>query len=158
MLRKQLIQPIDTRVLQGEISIPDTATVLVTSERLDHPIDYICDGKRGPGGTRWIAEQPGDQTVVLVFDAARDIHVVSLEIEEDEVGRTQELTLSTSSDGGQTYREMLRQEFNFSPPGTTFEHEEWRLAAKDITHVRIWIRPDKSGRPCYASMTTLVLQ
>jgi hypothetical protein len=158
MLRKQLIQPIDKQVLQGKISIPDTATILVTSERVDHPIDYICDGQRGPGSTRWIAEQPGDQTVVLVFDAAQDIHVVSLEIEEDEVSRTQELTLSTSRDGGQTYRELLRQEFNFSPPGTTFEHEEWRLAAKGITHVRLWIRPDKGGRSCYASMTTLALQ
>jgi len=158
MLRKQLIQPADRRALQGEISIPDTATVLVTSERLDHPIDDICDGQRGPGSTRWIAGQPGDQTVIIAFDTARDIQAVSLEIEEKEVGRTQELTLSTSRDGGQTYREVLRQEFNFSPPGTTFEHEEWRLAAEGITHIRVWIRPDKGGSPCYATMTSLTLQ
>ena len=83
---------------------------------------------------------------------------VSLEIEEKEMSRTQELTLSTSRDGGQTYREVLRQEFNFSPSGTTFEHEEWRLAAEGITNVRLWIRPDKGGKPCYASMTSLALQ
>lgn len=158
MLRKHLLQPADLHVSRHHISIPDTATVLVTSERPDHPIDYICDGQFGPGSTRWIAEQPGDQTVVLAFDRARDIQTLSLEIEEKEVSRTQELTLSTSRDGGQTYREVLRQEFNFSPSGTTFEHEEWRLAAEGITNVRVWIRPDKGGKPYCASMTSLALQ
>ena len=158
MLRKQRIQPVERSVVREDISIPDTATVLVTSERLDHPIENICDGQRGPGGTRWIAEQPGDQTVIIAFDTAQDIESVSLEVEEKEVSRTQELTLSASRDGGQTYREVLRQEFNFSPPGTTFEHERWRLAAEGLTHVRVWIRPDKGGRPCYASMTSLTLQ
>ncbi len=137
--------------------IAETATVLVTSELPDHPIDHMCDGQRGPGSTRWIAEQAGDQTVVLAFDTAQNINMVSLEIEETEVSRTQEVTLATSRDGGQTYRELLRQEFNFSPSGTTFEHEEWRLAAEGITNLRVWIRPDKGGQPCRASITSLVL-
>ena len=137
--------------------IAETATVLVTSELPDHPIDHMCDVQRGPGSTRWIAEQAGDQTVVLAFDTAQNINMVSLEIEETEVSRTQEVTLATSRDGGQTYRELLRQEFNFSPSGTTFEHEEWRLAAEGITNLRVWIRPDKGGKPCRASITSLVL-
>lgn len=158
MLRKQLLQPRESRGSGGAISIADTATVLVTSELPDHPIDHICDGQRGPGSTRWVAEQSGDQTVVLAFDTAQNIDTVSLEIEETEISRTQELTLATSRDGGGTYREVLRQEFNFSPSGTTFEHEEWRLAAEGITNLRVWIRPDKGGKPCRASMTSLVLQ
>jgi hypothetical protein len=157
MLRKQLLQPVESHRSVGEISIADTATVLVTSELPDHPIDHICDGQEGPGSTRWIAEQSGDQTIVLAFDTARNIDMVSLEIEEKDLSRTQELTLATSRDGGQTYREVLRQEFNFSPSGTTFEHEEWRLAAEGITNLRVWIRPDKGGKPCRASMTSLVL-
>jgi hypothetical protein len=157
MLRKQLLQPVESHRSGGEILIADTATVLVTSELPDHPIDHMCDGQRGPGSTRWIAEQPGDQTVVLAFDTAQNINIVSLEIEETEVSRTQEVTLATSRDGGQTYRELLRQEFNFSPSGTTFEHEEWRLAAEGITNLRVWIRPDKGGKPCRASITSLVL-
>lgn len=158
MLRKQILQPVQSHGSGAEISIADTATVLVTSELPDHPIDHICDGQRGPGGTRWIAGQEGDQTVVVAFDAARNIGTVSVEIEEREVSRTQELALATSRDGGRTYREVLRQEFNFSPSGTTFEHEEWRVAAEGITNLRVWIRPDKGGKPCRASMTSLVLQ
>jgi hypothetical protein len=157
MLRKQLLQPVASHRSGGEILIAETATVLVASELPDHPIDHMCDGQRGPGSTRWIAEQPGDQTVVLAFDTAQNISMVSLEIEETEVSRTQEVTLATSRDGGLTYRELLRQEFNFSPSGTTFEHEEWRLAAEDITNLRVWIRPDKGGKPCRASITSLVL-
>ena len=158
MLRKQLLQPVESHRSGGEILIADTATVLVTSELPDHPIDYMCDGQRGPGSTRWIAEQPGDQTIVLAFDTAQNINTVSLEIEEAEVSRTQEITLATSRDGGHTYRELLRQEFNFSPSGTTFEHEEWRVAAEGITNLRVWIRPDKGGKPCRASITSLVLR
>ncbi|WP_447983333.1 discoidin domain-containing protein [Nitrospira sp. Nam74] len=158
MLRKQVLQPVESYPSGQEISIADVATVLVTSELSDHPIDHMCDGQRGPGSTRWIAEQSGDQTIVLAFDTARTIETVSLEIEEREVSRTQELTLAVSRDGGQTYQEVLRQEFNFSPSGATFEHEKWRLGAEGITNLRVWIRPDKGGKPCRASITSLVLQ
>ena len=161
MLRKQVIHPVQAQapgISGNEISISDAATVLVTSERADHPIDNICDGRRGPGGTRWIAEQPGDQTVVLAFDTACSIRGVDLEIEEPEVSRTQEVTLATSQDGGRTYREVLRQEYHFSPPGTTFEHEEWRVPADGITNLKVWIRPDKGGKPCHATITSLVLK
>lgn len=156
MLRKHILPESDVHRLPGQICIADAATVWVSSERPDHPIDCICDGRQGPGGTRWIAEQPGDQTIVLAFDAAHRVHTVRLEVEEPDVSRTQEVTLATSCDGGRTYRELLRQEYTFSP-GTTFEHEEWRLPPEDITNLRLWIRPDKSGKPCHASVTSLAL-
>jgi hypothetical protein len=83
---------------------------------------------------------------------------VSLEIEETQTDRTQELQLSVSSDGGQTYRELLRQEYTFSPGGATFEREEWALGGEAVTHLRLWIKPDKGGRPGRASLTSLALR
>jgi hypothetical protein len=74
------------------------------------------------------------------------------------IARTQELHLSTSCDGGQTYRELLRQEYNFSPPGTTFERERWTVTAAGVTHLRLVIRPDKGDKPCRATLTSLVLR
>ena len=47
----------------GEIDIAAVATVLVTSEAPDHPIDLAFDLHRGPGGTRWIAGEMGEQSV-----------------------------------------------------------------------------------------------
>ena len=123
MLRKQIIKPQSEAPVPttGEIDIAAVATVLVTSEDPGHPVDHILDRHRGPGGTRWIAGEPGEQTLILAFDAPQAIRHVALEVEEPEVARTQELQMAVSPDGGRTYRELLRQEYNFSPTGTTFE-------------------------------------
>ena len=160
MLRKQILTP---RLLTpdrraAEIDIASIATVLVTSEDPRHPIEYAFDDQRGRGGSRWIAEQSGEQTVILAFDSPQTIRRVLVEIEEPETSRTQELDLSVSDDGGRTYRELVRQEYNFSPPGTTLEHEEWPVSADGVSHMRLRIKPDKGNRPCRATLTTLALE
>jgi hypothetical protein len=160
MLRKQIIKPSHTppAPMPGEIDIAAVATVLVTSEDPDHPVDRAFDQQRGPGGSRWVAGEPGEQTLILAFDAPQVIRRVLVEVEEPEVARTQDLQLAVSSDGGQTYRELVRQEYNFSPPGTTFEREDWAATAEGVTHLRLVIRPDKGGKPCRATLTSLVLR
>ena len=160
MLRKQIIgKPQQPSAPAGEeIDIAAVATVLVTSEGPGHPIDLAFDEHRGPGGTRWIAGEPGEQEVILAFDTHQAIRRVILEVEEPEVARTQELRLAVSADGGQTYRELLRQEYNFSPPGTTFEREDWAVQAEGVTHLRLAIKPDKGGTPCRAMITSLALR
>jgi hypothetical protein len=160
MLRKQIINaplgaPVST---PGEIDIAAVATVLATSEMPEHPIDHAFDPHRGPGRTRWIAGEPGEQMVILTFDAPQTIHQILLEVEELEVSRTQELHLSLSCDGGRTYRDIVRQEYNFSPPGTTFEREEWAVSVQGVTHLRLVIRPDKGGNSSRATLTSFVLR
>ena len=159
MLRKQIINvpPQPQAPMPGQIDVAAVATVLVTSEDPEHPVDHAFDDRRGPGGSRWVAGEPGEQTVILAFDAPQTIRRVVLEVEEPEVARTQELQLAVSVDGGQTYRELVRQEYNFSPPGTTFEREDWAVTAEGVTHLRLWIKPDKGGKPCRATITSLAL-
>ena len=159
MLRKQIVprRSSESASREGEMSIPDVATVQVTSEEADHPIDNAFDQNRGPGGSRWIAAGPGEQTVTLLFDRPQTIRQIGLEVEELVVSRTQEVAVSTSSDGGQTYREIVRQEFNFSPPGTSFERELWSTSAGAVTHLRLEIKPDKGGRVGRATLTSLTL-
>ena len=160
MLRKQIIgtPPEAPARTPGEIDIAAVATVLVTSEAPEHPIDHAFDGDRGPGGTRWIAGEPGEQTLILAFDAPQAIRRVALEVEEPEAARSQELQLAVSIDGGRTYREVLRQEYNFSPQGSTFEREDWAVQAEGVTHLRLMIKPDKGGQPRRATITSLVLR
>jgi len=164
MLRKQLI-PTPTRTgargarrAADAKDIPALATVLVTSESPDHPVDHLFGGDDGPGGARWIASVDGEQSLILAFDAPQTIREVSLEVEEPHVSRTQVLTLSLSRDGGGAYRELLRQEFNFSPPGTTFQREVWNVPAEGVTHLRLTIEPDKGGMPCRATLTSLAIR
>jgi hypothetical protein len=66
--------------------------------------------------------------VTLLFDSPQTIRQIRVEVEELAMSRTQELAVSVSSDGGRTYRELVRQEFNFSPPGTSFERELWSVS------------------------------
>ena len=137
--------------------IPVLATVFVTSEAPEHPVDHLFDASDGPGGTRWIAAANGEQTLVLAFDAPQTIRTVAVEAEESVATRTNVLTISLSDDGGQTYRERVRQEFNFSP-GTVFEREEWSMPAEGVTHVRIVVQPDKGNAPHRATLTSLTVR
>jgi len=160
MLRKQILTQGPTAPASPleEKDIAALATVLVTSETAEHPIDHAFDPRRGPGGSRWRAAELGEQVLILAFDTPQTIRRVSLEVEETEVSRTQELAVSVSSDGGQTYRELRRQEYTFSPPGTTFEREDWALTVEGITHLQLRIKPDKGGKPYRATLTSLAVQ
>ena len=96
--------------------------------------------------------------MILAFDSPQAIRRVALEVEEPEEDRTQELQLAISTDGGRTYRELLRQEYNFSPPGTTFEREDWAVETDAVTHLRFVIKPDKGSKPCRATITSLMVR
>jgi hypothetical protein len=160
MLRKQILtrDPTMSRPSAAEKDIAALATVLVSSEDPDHPIDCAFDGQRGPGASRWIAQQPGEQTLILAFDAPQTIRKILLVVEEPDISRTQEMALSISRDGGRTYQEIVRQEYNFSPPGTTLEQEEWSIKGDAVSHLQLRIKPDKGGKVGRATLTTLALE
>jgi hypothetical protein len=159
-LRKHLIPPpAQAEASQaGAKAIAAIATVWVTSEAAGAPIDHVFDQHGGPGASRWLAAGPGEQRLILAFDTPQTLRTISLEVEEPEVRRTQVLLLSVSCDGGQTYQELRRQEYTFSPPGTTFEREEWAVTVEGATHLQLVITPDKEGAPYRATLTSLALQ
>ena len=158
MLRKLILGDRTAAVPRADVKdIPALATVLVTSEAPEHPVDHLFDASAGPGGTRWIAGVDGDQTLVLAFDAPQSIRAIGIEAEEPSATRTNVLIISLSEDGGRTYQERIRQEFNFSR-GTTFEREEWSVPAERITHVRVVIQPDKGHAPYRATLTSLTVR
>ena len=160
-IRKRIVRdacptsPLDTEL--PALDIPAIATVIVSSEETDHPIEHVFDGQQGPGASRWRAAVPGEQCVIINFDTPQTLHQLVLDIEEPDVSRTQELLLSVSSDGGRTYRDVVRQEYNFSPPGTTYERETWALNTDRVTHLAIRITPDKDGHAGRATLTSVRL-
>jgi hypothetical protein len=160
MLRKHLLTdyPVERVAESGEKDVAALATVWVTSEAADYPIDNAFDNHRGPGGSRWVAGTPGPQKLLLAFDAPQPLRLLRLEVEEQDMSRTQEIQVAISRDGGHTYQTLLRQEYTFSPPGTTFEREAWAIPAEGVTHLQLVITPDKGGAPCHATLTTLALQ
>jgi hypothetical protein len=59
--------------------------------------------------------------------------------------RTQEVRVEVSEDGARSYRQILVQEYNFSPAGATYQREEQRFSLGKITHLRLTIVPNKNG-------------
>lgn len=140
-----------------KIPVLALAEVQCTSETQGHPILLAFDEGVGPGATYWKAGDPGEQTITVAFLEPRTLEQITMEVEEREVARTQEVQLALSTDGGLTYREWIRQEFVFSPEGATWEQENWRIQQDCVTHVRLVIKPDKGRRDCYATLISLGL-
>ena len=157
-MRKRTIEhgPLDTP--SGEqrdwLDLERCIQIEVTSEDAARPIDLAL---ANTGAQGWRAEGPGEQTVRLLFDAPAKLRWVRLEFREDVQGRTQEFVLRWSPDGGRTYREIVRQQYTFSPPGTTREIEEYAADLDGVTALELRIVPDISGGNARASLERMQL-
>src|SRR5262249_3362766 len=130
------------------------ASVEITSEDAAHPIEFALL----PGSeSGWRAGQPGEQTIRIVFDDPLPIKHIRLLFEESEVERTQEFVLRWSPDGGKSFREIVRQQWNFSPPDAIRELEHYRVDLSGVTVLELSIVPDKSGGAAHASVAQLRL-
>jgi hypothetical protein len=69
----------------------------------------------------------------LVFDQPQRVRHISLVFEENEIARTQEFVLRWSPDGGRSVKEIVRQQWNFSPPETIREVEEYQVELSGVT-------------------------
>ncbi len=141
----------------GKLDIVNMATVQLTSEDADHPIENAFNQQHGKGATYWAAATSGSQTITLVFDQPQVIGRIQLEIEEVEVNRTQVLQISVSRNGGQTFEKVLEQDYTFSLPGTTFQREDWTVNLEQITHFRLTIQPDRDHHGAIAKLSSLSL-
>src|SRR5437667_2213288 len=105
----------------------------------------------------WRAADPVTQIIWLVFDDPQRLKHVSLVFEETETERTQEFVLRWSPDGGRSFREIVRQQWNFSPLNTIREVEEYRVEISDVTVLELVIVPDISRAAARASLKSLRL-
>ena len=98
---------------EGWLDLDSAAMVEVTSEEKDYPVEsaLVSGEMRG-----WRAADSGTQTIRLIFDQPQNLTRIALVFEESETERTQEFVLRWSPDGGRSFREIVRQQWNFSPP------------------------------------------
>jgi hypothetical protein len=156
-MRKRLITPIPQDAPprdEGWLNLDRAASVEVTSEEKDYGIDSALVSGQTRG---WRAASPGTQTIRLLFDQPRRLRRISLVFEENEITRTQEFVLRWSADGGNSFREIVRQQWNFSPPNTIREVEEYRVELSDVTVLELVIVPDISRGAARASLKRLRL-
>jgi hypothetical protein len=109
-MRKRLITavpPVGPRTQQNWFDLRTAATVEVTSETKDHPVESALLLSETCG---WHAARPGTQIIRLLFDRPLKVKRISLVFEETENTRTQEFVLRWSSDWGRSFREIVRQQ------------------------------------------------
>lgn len=130
------------------------AQVEVSSEDAAHSIEAALIPGRGEG---WRAGGPGEQTIRLLFDEPRPIRHVRLLFLESQTERRQEIVLRWSAGEGEAFREIVRQQYHFSPAGAVRELEEYHVELDDVGALELTIIPDISGGEACASLAQLRL-
>jgi hypothetical protein len=136
------------------LDLASISTVELSSEAAGHPIENAL-APSGEGA--WRAAGPGVQIIRIVFDTPQALRRIRLHFVETVARRTQEITISWSGESSPSLREILRQQWNFSPEGAVEEIEEWEVGLPDVATLELRINPDVSGSDAIASMTALRL-
>jgi hypothetical protein len=131
------------------IDLGQIATVEVTSEDPNFPIESVFDTNGGPG---WRASEKGEQQVRLIFDHPLSVHRMQLHFMEPDHERMQEFTIRWSSAEGGQPREIVRQQWNFSPAGSTAEIEDYEVSLDRVSVLELVIRPDMSHDEAMATL------
>ena len=156
-MRKRIITPVQQETASPDLewlNMEGLAEVEITSEDAAHPIESALLPGRASG---WRAAGPGKQTIRLLFDYPQRLRRIWLNFVETRTERTQEYVLRWSPDGGQSFREIVRQQWNFSPQGATSETEDLHVELPAVTVLELSIIPDISGGNAFASLAQLRL-
>jgi hypothetical protein len=152
-MRKRIVGPDQIQGRPGPsqtwIDLTQIATVEVTSEDPNFPIESVFSSEGGPG---WRASERGEQQVRLIFDQPRSVRRIQLHFVEPERERLQEFTVRWSSAEGGQPKEVVRQQWNFSPAGSTNEVEDYEVNLDDVSALELVIRPDLAHQEAMATL------
>lgn len=137
---------------QNWLNLLMMARAELTSEDQAHTIESALNPS---GGSGWRAMGPGTQTIRLLFDEPLQIRHINLVFLEKELQRTQEFVLRWSSDAGRSYREIVRQQYTFTPPETIREIEDYIVDLAGVMALELIILPDINGGETCASLSEL---
>ena len=136
------------------LDLEHLAQVEISSESQQHPIESaLLEGS----GSGWQAAGSGEQTLRLIFDQPQAIKHILLQFDEQEHSRTQEFVLLWRRDNEDFFREILRQQYHFSPPQSAQETENYTVDLNQLKVLELRIIPDISGGEALAKLTRLRL-
>jgi hypothetical protein len=131
------------------LKLQEIAEVEFTSEADGYPIESAFAFGTGPG---WRAAAPGRQRVRLVFDQPQAIKRIRIRFNEPEVARTQEFSMQWSGSAGDPLKEVIRQQWNFSPVGSEIESEDYQIDLKAVSILELTIDPDLGAGKAVATL------
>ena len=136
---------------QGWLDLEELATVEVTSEHPSFPVESALGSGVGPG---WRAAQKGAQQIRIIFDEPASLHRIQLRFHDAECERTQEFTIRWSSAAGGPTREIVRQQWNFSPAGSTTEIEDYNVELEGVSVLELTIQPNLGRGEAVANLVS----
>ncbi|MFZ4624124.1 MAG: hypothetical protein ACOYNF_07790 [Rhodoferax sp.] len=150
-MRKRIIPAArsDAEPLDNWLNLDALAEVEITSEDVAYPIEAALLPGQASG---WRAAEAGTQAIRLLFAQPQALRRIWLHFVESGMQRTQEYVLRWSPDGGQTFHDVVRQQWNFSPEGATSELEDHRVELPAVTVLELTIHPDIGASAAVASL------
>jgi hypothetical protein len=136
------------------LDLTQIATVEVSSEDPRFPIESaFTEGTQG-----WRAGEPGLQQIRLIFDQPVSVRRIQLRFHDSTTERTQEFILRWSAAHGGESREIIRQQWNFSPAGSATEVEDYAVDLDNLSVLELAIRPDISRHEAKASLAAFLVR
>jgi hypothetical protein len=158
-MRKSIVSPsavATTPISEVWRDLERIARVEISSEDEQFPIENAVGKKETTG---WRAAETGPQLIRLHFDEPQNIKRLRLRFVERAAERTQEFAVFAGT--GPQLKEIVRQQWTFSPYGSTEETEDYTVNLSGITTLELRIDPDRSHDPKqsreYASLQSLRL-
>ena len=105
----------------------------------------------------WRAAELGEQVIRLVFASPHWVRRIELLFVEEELERVQQFVLRWKPENSNTYRDILRQQFVFSPGGATREFERYTVGLEALQELELRITPDLGGKETFATLRSLRL-
>ena len=153
-MRKRIVErPESTHVesmTSTHLVIEAIAQVEVTSEDPERPIDAALYGLETLSG--WRAAAPGEQRVAILFDEPELVRKMTLKFVETDRPRTHEFVLTWSSQIDGPAHIIVRQQWTFSPTGSTTESETYCMDLSNVRMLELMIKPDLSDPSAIASL------
>jgi len=138
--------------LDAWLDLERIASVELSSEDPAHPFENALNGRDQDG---WRAASPGPQVIRLRFDEPRALRRIRLEFCE-RGHRSQEFCL-TAIDAANQRRLIARQQWNFSPGGSTIEVEDYLVTLLEIAALELEIDPGRHDPQAVATLHSIAV-
>ncbi len=139
---------------RGWLDLEQNAIIEVTSEDPNFPVESALRPNGKPG---WRAAEKGEQTIRVIFDEPIRISKIHLGFLETEAARSQEFVLRWAAASEGAMKEIVRQQWNFSPQGSTTETEEYNVNLANLLILELHIRPDMNEGKNIASLSRMLV-
>ena len=133
------------------LDLEKLATAELSSEDPQHPFEQALRVDTVEG---WRASKPGPQLMRFRFDSPQSVRRIHLQFREDHVDRAQEIALFATTKTSPR-KELVRQQWVFSPRGATTEVEDYFFDLKDLTILELEIDPGRHDKQVFASLQSI---